>query len=113
MRDYLTLGPTPCDEACAQVGSDDYPERSRAECKRYLTLLRTLYGPEPEGAALVVKSFPHDFGTYREVCVVYDDDNPRAAEYAYLLERNLPTTWDAERQDTPECDVLRLSNADD
>ena len=43
-------------------------------------------------AHFAVKSFPHDFGTYREVLVYYDteENDPIAHE----VEANLPKTWD-------------------
>ena len=45
-------------------------------------------------AHFAIKSFPHDFGTYREVVVYYDtDDND---PIAYEVEANLPKTWDEE-----------------
>ena len=92
-RDYLTLGPTPCDEDCAQVGSENYYSRAREECRRYLDLLRKLFGQEPKGAQLAIKSFPHDFGSYHEVVIWYDDQFPESIEYAFQMEGNLPETW--------------------
>ena len=72
MPSYLSLAPTPVEEDCAQVGTDDYTARARAECQRFITLLRKKFGPEPDGARLAVKSFPHDFGDYFEVVVRRD-----------------------------------------
>jgi hypothetical protein len=94
MRDTMELGPAPCDEDCAQVGTPDYPERSRAECQRYIARIRQVLGPEPEGARLTVKTFPHDFGTYREVVIVYDDENAEAQTYAYRCEGEAPARWE-------------------
>lgn len=34
--DYLSLGPTPAEEGCAQVGAPDYVERATRECRRYV-----------------------------------------------------------------------------
>ena len=45
-------------------------------------------------AHFAVKSFPHDFGTYREVVVYYDTEENDSI--AYEIEANLPTTWDDE-----------------
>ncbi len=92
-RDYLTLGPTPHDEDCAQVGQPDYREKAIPECKRYIRLLREKFGDEPEGASLNVKSFPHDFGTYFEVIVWFDQAHPLSIDYAFRLEANGPATW--------------------
>jgi hypothetical protein len=50
MENYLVLAPAPIEEDCAQVGTDDYTARARAECRRFIALLRKKFGPEPEGA---------------------------------------------------------------
>ena len=94
MQNYFTLGPTPRDEPCACVGEEDYEQRARAECKRFIALLRQKFGPEPYGARLTVKSFPHDFGLYYEVVVCFDEDFPDSVEYAFRCEDNLPATWE-------------------
>ena len=92
--DHIELGPCPAEEDCAQVGTPDYGERSRQECARYIERLRQVLGPEPDGAALRVKSFTHDFGTYREVVCRYDDDNPDATAYAWRCEAEAPGRWE-------------------
>jgi hypothetical protein len=93
MRDYLELGPTPAEEDCAQVGTEDYATRARAECERFITLIRATCGAEPEGANLRIKRSEHDFGGYYEVAVYYDTHNEAAMEYAWNLEKTTPTRW--------------------
>jgi hypothetical protein len=93
MRDYLELGPTPCNEPCAQVGEDDYTARAFAECRRYIECIRKMLGNEPDGARLGIKAFPHDFGNYHEVVCYYDDDNEEAVNYAFKCESDGPKTW--------------------
>jgi hypothetical protein len=44
---------------------------------------------------LRVKCFEHEFGTYREVCVTYDADQPAAVDYAFRVEDQAPSVWDA------------------
>lgn len=95
MRDYFEIGCTPYDEPCAQVGADNYPEMSKIECRAYLNQIRRVVGPEPEGCYLTIKSFPHDFGSYREVCVVYDDDEESHNDYVLKCE-SCCSTWDDE-----------------
>lgn len=95
-RDYLTLGSTPTAEPCAQVGQPDYMERTLQEGKRFIRQLIKQFGEPPEGASLRLKGFPHDFGTYHEVVVWYDDDYPKAVDYAFLLEAETPEYWDPE-----------------
>src|SRR5262245_8011967 len=94
MENYFTLGPTPRDESCACVGEDDYTPRARAECRRFMALLRKKFGEEPAGARLAIKRFPHDFGEYLEVVVWFDEDLPDSAAYAVHCDDHLPATWD-------------------
>jgi hypothetical protein len=83
---YLELGPVPADETCAQVGSKNYREVALAECRRYKQLLEAKF---PEGR-FAIKGFSHDYGTYHEVVIYYDDDNH---DYVSMVEENLPATW--------------------
>lgn len=85
-RDYITIGSSPASEDCAQLGSADYHERSRKEMKAFINQIRREFGPEPDGARLAIKSFPHDFGTYSEVVCYYDDTNEAAMDYAFKTE---------------------------
>jgi hypothetical protein len=92
--EIISIGTTPCEEECAKVGRPDYEERSQRECLVFRRMLQRLY-PAPNGARLTVKSFSHDLGGYREVCVRYDDEDEAACEYAFRLERETPLKWDA------------------
>lgn len=93
MREYIEYGPVPAEESCAQVGEEDYDGRARAECLAYIALIRQTCGVEPEGAQLAVKSFPHDFGSYKEVVCYYDEAYPDSVDYAWGIEKNLPIRW--------------------
>jgi len=77
MRDYISIGSTPAGENCAQVGAADYHSTARRECRAFINQIRREFGQEPDGARLFIKSNPHDFGSYLEVCCEYDvpDDN--------------------------------------
>lgn len=91
----INIGPVPTDESAAQAGRPDYDERSQRECRVFKRLLERLYPiPADCQATLVTKSFPHDLGSYREVCVRYDDTDPAAANYAFALEGDTPAEWD-------------------
>ena len=95
MRDYLSIASAPYDEPCVQVNSQgDYHEDMKAECRRFMELIRKKLGPEPPGARLAVKSNPHDFGTYYDVVCYYEDGDEEAANYAYRCEGDTPRTWD-------------------
>ena len=95
MRDYTSIGPSPCEETCVQVGADDYSRLARIECQRFIDAIRQTLGPEPDGASLRVKSFPHDFGSYMEVVCYYEDENETATDYAFKCESESPSTWPA------------------
>jgi hypothetical protein len=86
MTDYITIGPVPCNEDCAQVGSENYQPRARRECEAFRRQIRRVMGAEPSGAELVIKSFPHEFGSYLEVCCKYDDASEAGVDYAFRAE---------------------------
>ena len=74
MQDCLDLGSSPSHEDCAQVGSEGYAQRAPRECRAYIGQLRRLFGEEPDGARLSIKSNPHDFGTYFSAVCYFDGD---------------------------------------
>lgn len=96
-REYLELSCVPADEECQQVGTPNYDSsRAYKECQAFHAQLLRQFGPEPFGAHLGIKSFPHDFGSYYEVVCYYDDRHEESIEYAFNIENNLPTEWDSE-----------------
>jgi len=95
MKDYIELCSVPVEEPCAMIGADDYPKRARLECRAFIDQLeRTFPGAIAAGVYFRTRSNPHDFGTYYEVAVYFDDDDEEQAEWAYCIEENLPTHWD-------------------
>ena len=94
MRNYFCIGPSPCEENCAQVGEPGYREKALAECTRFIQLLRETFGPEPEGAQLSVKWFEHDFGGYCEVVCYFNPESQASVEYAQRCEDHAPATWE-------------------
>lgn len=95
-REYITLGATPAEEDCAQVGRDDYRKRSRWEMKAYIEQLKRMFPDMPESCTLQSKGFQHDYGTYHEVCIFYDPEIEESVDYALTLEGSLPAEWDEE-----------------
>jgi len=92
--DVITLGPARCEESCAQLGTPTHPERSSIECRAFRRmLLRFFPPPMDESARLVIQRHPYEEESYREVAVRYT--RAGGLEYALMLERNLPTRWDA------------------
>src|SRR5258708_26025810 len=93
MREYLELGQAPYNEMPAQVGAPHYRTNAIRECQTFIQAIRNYLGPEPEGALLSYKGFPHDFGTYYEVICYYDPALPQSVNYAFRCERESPATW--------------------
>jgi len=108
--DYISIGSSPCDEKCAQVGESNYSTKGRAECRAYANQLRRTYGEEPAGAVISTKGFPHDFGTYYEVVCYFEEGNEKAQEYAFKLEEGA-SCWDAaahaELSQPRSCNIAR------
>lgn len=98
MRDCIEIGSTPSGEDCAQIGAVkyDYWTQARIECRIYINYLRRLFGAEPAGARLRIKSCPHDFGTYYEVVCDFLDDDQTSMDYALKIESETPEYWDDE-----------------
>lgn len=94
--EHLTLGSSPLEEDCAQVGSTNYYERAQVECGQFIKAIRRKHGIEPDGAQMSIKGHAHDFGRYYEVEVMYDVDSKVAIDYAYRCEADLPMTWTEE-----------------
>jgi hypothetical protein len=94
--DYLCIGSAPSDEECAQVGSEGYARRAKAECAAFINQLRRVFGGEPDGARLRTKSNAHDYGTYFEVVCDYEEENQKALDYALKVEGETPQEWDDE-----------------
>jgi len=99
MRDAVSLGATPYGEACASVGDEDYMKRARAECRAYIGQLTRMFGELPDGCRLIIRSCPHDFGSYLDVEAVFDSDNEPAVRFAYRMEDGLPELWDSEARE--------------
>ena len=99
MKQALTLGSCPVDEACSQVGSQGYELNAKNECRAFISQLLRLYEKKhgqllPHGVRLYVKVNNHDFGHYYEVAVSFDDADVDSANVAYWLEENVPINWD-------------------
>ena len=93
----IEVGATPYDEDCAQVGSADYSSKANKEMKAYINQLnRKFPDAENKGVNFKIKWFSHDFGSYGEVCIVWDTDNAIADEYAYIIDSGIPANWDKE-----------------
>ena len=78
-RDYISIGATPLDEPCQQLGPSYDRDLAFAECRAFARQLKRLW---PLGR-FSVKGFDHDFGRYYEVVACWDDDaRAELAEFA-------------------------------
>lgn len=91
MLDEISIGATPNEESCAQVGTDGYEEKAMRECKAYIAELKAKYGEPPFGAKLRIKSNPHDFGSYYDVVCEFNPDIDDA--YDYSMDVEMGTNW--------------------
>lgn len=112
MREYLELDTTPYDEPCAQVGSEGYAENVKLECRAMISQLVRLFGQPPAGASLTVKSNAHDFGTYFEISVKYDDTSEEGSTYAYTIEGEFPAAWDDEARNYLDTNGYSIVNSE-
>ena len=92
-EDELSVGPGPCEELCAQLGTETYPERSRIECQVFKRMLARLF-PIPDGvqAKLEIKLQEYEIGMYREVFV--RSVGASGWDYALQVEHGTPHEWD-------------------
>ena len=98
MKNFEVVGSSPIGVDCVQVSREGgYLPAMLKECNRYKALLEKLFQPA-HGCRFAVKTFPHDFGTYAEVVVHYDDANEVAEAFALNVIDNQPETWEAEAQ---------------
>ena len=100
MRDSMSISGVPLDEPCTQVGPTDYMPMMRKEVTAFKNQLERLaeagkFGPRGR-AYFKVTSNPHDFGTYLDIDVVYDDTDEEGEAFALEVESNIPFNWDDE-----------------
>jgi hypothetical protein len=91
--EHYSLGPSPVDEECVQVGSDNYLANAQKECKRYMELLEKKFDLL-DGMYFQITYNAHDFGTYLDVEVFFNENDEEQLNYASYIEDNLPFTWE-------------------
>lgn len=97
----MEIGSVPSSEPCTQVSKDnDYMPMMKLECRTYRDQLLRLWGEKLiPGMSFTVKTYPHDFGSYSEVCVAYDDDNEAQTDLAVEIQNETPLFWDSEAKE--------------
>jgi hypothetical protein len=96
--DFICLG----SNGFAQLGQDDYEEKARLELNALINYMYTVH-PVPEGfrsiAIYKIKRFPHDFGSYMELVIVYDDEVLESIRWKDLKEFQRFWAWASEAED--------------
>ena len=98
MRDTYEMDMTPYDEPCAQVGSPNYAKNVKLEYAAMKAQIMRVCGAPPPGVNFKAVACPHDFGTYHQFGIVYDDDDEVGSEYMSKVENEWPANWDSEAQ---------------
>ena len=93
MLTSISLGPVPAEEDCEQLGPNYNAVTAKNECKRYIAAIIQVCGHPPTGAKLKISSNPHDFGTYFDVEVEYNDEDDIQRHYALRVENDAPKEW--------------------
>ena len=88
--DYIDVGPAPYDEACTPAGRDR--RREIQECQALRNQIRRLFGPEPAGARLRVRT--ENQGEYVNLVCEYEEGNETAMRYAIRCQNECPQYWD-------------------
>ncbi len=90
------IGTAPAEETCAQTGvTADWLALQELECITYRAALIAVHGLLPAGVTMPVRVNPHDFGSYAELVVRFDDDDAVASAYAAAVEDGLGSWMDA------------------
>lgn len=99
--DYLNVGAN----GFAQVGNEHYFAKNKVEMSYLLELIKEKFPIPVELNFLCffgIKSFPHDFGTYHEIVLHFDDD---AIGDGYDEEDAFPNSSEAQLQNCLENDI--------
>jgi hypothetical protein len=90
MKDYLNIDPVPMDEPCTQIDEGIQPQIE--EAKRMVHLLRKRF-PNCNKINYQITRNPHDFGTYIDIRILFDEDDEVSESQAFFVEANLPFKW--------------------
>lgn len=86
----ISIGIVPHDESCAQTGrTANHYLYQTIECAVFRAALIGRYGPPPTATEYQIRTHIHEFGSYRELDLVYDPVDPVATAYAESVEDGL------------------------
>lgn len=97
MKDQFELATTvPHSEQCVQLGAENYSRFSKMEADALKEQIFRMFGAPPPRCGIKMISCPHDFGTYYDLAVVYDDESEEATQWMLKIEGSIPEYWDEE-----------------
>ena len=97
MKDFIGLGSAPCEEDCVQVSKEfDYMSKMKKECNRFKLDIEKYFEDliKESGVVIIIKTFPHDFGSYCDVGISFNNVNKNQYKAALKIEEKCPTTWE-------------------
>lgn len=91
-KDWINLGTIPYDEDCAQTGvTIDHEKMNKIECQ---VLIEQLEETFPESVGMYKRNTNHhDFGTYYDVEIGFEEGNEQQMDIAFKVEENYPANW--------------------
>lgn len=91
--EFLVIASAPNDEFCTQAGVN-YNDNI-IECNALKNLMIRTYGQPPQNCEFFILENHHDFGTYLELAIFYNEEDEQSEEYALQCELT-PDNWDEE-----------------
>ena len=98
MRDYMALGPTPCDEPRECLGVYYDAAKARAAVRVYCAQLVRQF-EECDRVMFGIRCESHDFGTYYEAAVYFDNADAIATGQVLKVAAELPVQFDPEARE--------------
>lgn len=101
MRETVNIACSPLGEDCVQVSpASDYTPMMNKEVNAFKRMLERMTAAGKYGdvgkAFFKITTSQHDFGSYKEVEVSYDESDEVGCDFAYIVEGNIPEKWDDE-----------------
>lgn len=96
----MTLGSSPTDETCVQLGTPNYEIRAHLELTAYRDQLYRLMAKSakvrPSEFRLKIRENPHDYGIYLDLVAAFDADDEASSNLFEWLDHHTPDLWDDE-----------------
>jgi hypothetical protein len=87
MKQYFELDPCPVEEDGAQVGHGTWLQLA-AEARRFKLQILAAYPPVNERCRVSIHWNSHDFGSYPEIRIWWDDSDEPSMEWAFKIEED-------------------------